>query len=81
MQIFFSHTGLRGDHPFTHLGSSDDGNLSDFYDPRQSPPKAIVDSSPLQPAMDKNKECEYFLIFYIVDEYEYGSHPVHPHKR
>lgn len=25
---------------------------------RQSPPKAIVDSSPL--AMDKNRECEYF---------------------
>uniref|UniRef100_A0A1A9WD30 SAP domain-containing protein n=1 Tax=Glossina brevipalpis TaxID=37001 RepID=A0A1A9WD30_9MUSC len=37
-------------------GSSDDGTNSDFYDPRQSPPKAIVDSSPLQPAMDKNKE-------------------------
>ncbi|KAL5292453.1 MKL2 family protein [Megaselia abdita] len=48
--------GLRGDHPFIHFGSSDDGNISDFYDPRQSPPKAIVDSSPLQPAMDKNKE-------------------------
>ncbi|XP_030372083.1 uncharacterized protein LOC115622317 [Scaptodrosophila lebanonensis] len=40
----------------TFLGSSDDGNNSDFYDARQSPPKAIVDSSPLQPAMDKNKE-------------------------
>lgn len=25
---------------------------------RQSPPKAVVDSSPLQPAMDRNKECE-----------------------
>ncbi|XP_053953234.1 myocardin-related transcription factor B [Anastrepha ludens] len=36
--------------------SSDDGTNSDAYDPRQSPPKAIVDSSPLQPAMDKNKE-------------------------
>jgi len=42
----------------TFLGSSDDGNNSDCYDARQSPPKAIVDSSPLQPAMDKNKECE-----------------------
>ncbi|XP_032590689.1 nascent polypeptide-associated complex subunit alpha, muscle-specific form [Drosophila grimshawi] len=40
----------------TFLGSSDDGNNSDCYDARQSPPKAIVDSSPLQPAMDKNKE-------------------------
>lgn len=39
-------------------GSSDDGTNSDFYDPRQSPPKAIVDSSPLQPQMDKNKECK-----------------------
>lgn len=36
--------------------SSDDGANSDGYDARQSPPKAIVDSSPLQPAMDKNKE-------------------------
>lgn len=25
---------------------------------RQSPPKAIVDSTPLQPQMDKNKECK-----------------------
>lgn len=24
----------------------------------QSPPKAIVDASPLQPAMDRNKECK-----------------------
>ena len=40
-------------------GSSDDGTNSDFYDPRQSPPKAIVDSSPLQPQMDKNKECKW----------------------
>lgn len=43
----------------TFLGSSDDGNNSDCYDARQSPPKAIVDSSPLQPAMDKNKECKF----------------------
>lgn len=27
-------------------------------DTRQSPPKAIVDSSPLQSAMDKNRECK-----------------------
>ncbi|XP_033149619.1 flocculation protein FLO11 [Drosophila busckii] len=40
----------------TFLSSSDDGNNSDCYEARQSPPKAIVDSSPLQPAMDKNKE-------------------------
>ncbi|GBP97261.1 hypothetical protein EVAR_70597_1 [Eumeta japonica] len=26
--------------------------------PRVSPPKVVVDASPLQPAMDKNKECE-----------------------
>ncbi|XP_075160914.1 myocardin-related transcription factor [Haematobia irritans] len=38
------------------ISSSDDATNSDFYDPRQSPPKAIVDSSPLQPQMDKNKE-------------------------
>jgi len=25
----------------------------------QSPPKAEVDDSPLQHAMDRNKECEY----------------------
>lgn len=34
-----------------------------------SPPKAIVDSSPLQLAMDKNKECEYhgeFIIAIII---------------
>lgn len=31
---------------------------------RLSPPKAIVDSSPLQPAMDRNKECEYFFFFF-----------------
>ncbi|XP_037906831.1 myocardin-related transcription factor A isoform X1 [Hermetia illucens] len=30
--------------------------MTNCYDSRQSPPKAIVDSSPLQPAMDKNKE-------------------------
>lgn len=26
---------------------------------QQSPPKAVVDSSPLQPAMDRNKECKF----------------------
>lgn len=31
---------------------------------RQSPPKAIVDSSPLQPQMDKNKECKWILHVY-----------------
>lgn len=41
------------------ISSSDDATNSDFYDPRQSPPKAIVDSSPLQPQMDKNKECKF----------------------
>lgn len=34
---------------------------------QQSPPKAVVDSSPLQPAMDRNKECKYIvLILYLV---------------
>lgn len=32
---------------------------------RQSPPKAIVDSTPLQPQMDKNKECKYKIFFYV----------------
>lgn len=27
--------------------------------PRVSPPKVVVDDSPLQPAMGKHKECEY----------------------
>ena len=39
------------------LESSDAGSPNS-YDSRQSPPKAIVDTSPLQPAMDKNKECK-----------------------
>lgn len=47
------------------ISSGDDCTNSDGYDPRQSPPKAIVDSSPLQPAMDKNKECECRIIFKI----------------
>ena len=52
---------LAGEHRLNAslVSSSDDGTNSDNYDSRQSPPKAIVDSSPLQPAMDKNKECKY----------------------
>lgn len=30
---------------------------------RVSPPKSTIDSTPLQPAMDKNKECKYILLF------------------
>jgi hypothetical protein len=36
-----------------------DKKLGMGIDSRQSPPKAVVDSSPLQPQMDKNKECKY----------------------
>lgn len=41
-------------------------NMSDgvMDDQRQSPPKAVVDSSPLQPQINKNKECKY-LIFIL----------------
>lgn len=31
----------------------------------QSPPKAEVDDSPLQHAMDRNKECEYIYILLL----------------
>lgn len=32
----------------------------DNVDMRQSPPKAIVDCSPLQPAISKNKEGKHY---------------------
>lgn len=32
----------------------------------RSPPKAEVDDSPLQHAMDRNKECEYTLLLFIL---------------
>lgn len=35
------------------------------FDTRQSPPKAVVDSSPLQPAINKNKEGEYFALAFV----------------
>lgn len=34
------------------------GGISSSTNRQTSPPKAIVDSSPLQPAMDRNKECK-----------------------
>lgn len=34
---------------------------------RQSPPKAIVDSSPLQPVMDRNKECKFSVFVHKFD--------------
>lgn len=35
------------------------GSGSEMAEGNQSPPKAEVDDSPLQHAMDRNKECEY----------------------
>lgn len=35
------------------------GSESKMAEGNQSPPKAEVDDSPLQHAMDRNKECEY----------------------
>jgi hypothetical protein len=35
------------------------GSESEMAEGNQSPPKAEVDDSPLQHAMDRNKECEY----------------------
>lgn len=33
-----------------------------------SPPKALVDSSPLQSAMERNRECEQFFLFiYLIN--------------
>lgn len=44
---------------FIHLpGPSTSANMEQG-EARVSPPKAIVDSSPLQSAMDKNRECEF----------------------
>lgn len=36
----------------------DEGAHASTYS-RVSPPKAVIDSSPLQSAMDKNKECKH----------------------
>lgn len=47
------------------LSLSDNFHTLSGMESRQSPPKAIVDSSPLQPAMDKNKECEYFIDYLL----------------
>lgn len=45
----------------------DFGNIADGgMDSRESPPKAIVDATPLQAAMDKNKECMYNNIIFKV---------------
>lgn len=33
--------------------------------PRVSPPKVIVDDSPLQPAMGKHKECKFFVLHLV----------------
>lgn len=52
-----------------HTGNASDSNTIPIFsldnitnggmDLRESPPKAIVDATPLQAAMDKNKECKY----------------------
>lgn len=43
-----------------------DASLITVSNTRQSPPRVVVDRSPLQPAMDKNKECKFFFFnFYI----------------
>lgn len=39
------------------------GSESKMAEGNQSPPKAEVDDSPLQHAMDRNKECEYIFPF------------------
>lgn len=33
---------------------------------RQSPPKAIVDCSPLQPAISKNKEGNFLVVWFVL---------------
>lgn len=47
------------------LGTVDsiDASLITVSNTRQSPPRVVVDRSPLQPAMDKNKECKFKLFF------------------
>lgn len=41
------------------------GSDAEMAEGNQSPPKAEVDDSPLQHAMDRNKECEYIYILLL----------------
>ncbi|CAK9798005.1 hypothetical protein ANTQUA_LOCUS1466 [Anthophora quadrimaculata] len=41
------------------------GSGGEMAEGNQSPPKAEVDDSPLQHAMDRNKECEYIYILLL----------------
>lgn len=50
------------------LGPSTSAKAMEQGEARVSPPKAIVDSSPLQSAMDKNRECELWLQLFANQE-------------
>lgn len=55
--FFFAVAGNSPESPslsIIHLPNISNGVM----DSRESPPKAIVDATPLQAAMDKNKECK-----------------------
>lgn len=58
--------------PLLGTVESIDASLITVSNTRQSPPRVVVDRSPLQPAMDKNKECKFLLkiIFNINISYE-----------
>lgn len=49
----------------TSTASVGGGSSQTVLYPR-SPPKAEVDDSPLQKSMDRNKECEYSIVFVIL---------------
>lgn len=47
--------------PLLGTVESIDASLITVSNTRQSPPRVVVDRSPLQPAMDKNKECKFYF--------------------
>jgi hypothetical protein len=60
LTYFFISTGNPCDTNSIPIISLDINTIANVVmDPRESPPKAIVDATPLQAAMDKNKECTY----------------------
>lgn len=47
------------------------GSESKMAEGNQSPPKAEVDDSPLQHAMDRNKECKYIFLYDTASQNEF----------
>lgn len=71
-QIFYfsgdslGNTSAPSGQPLLSVDDASNTTLTNSMTSRQSPPKAVVDSSPLQAQMDKNKECKYLHNFFYL---------------